>query len=84
MGEKPHTMRLHASGEEILLSLTDFTRGVINDRVGGHHKIATLLDEKLQADNVVGEIMHHDTSCLTEGPAERDIVSCCEMATLWR
>ncbi len=31
-------------------------------------------------DNVVREMMHHETLCLTgEGVAERHIMSCCEM-----
>ncbi len=29
--------------------------------------MATLLDEKSQADNFVEEMMHHDTLCLTGG-----------------
>ncbi len=36
-------------------------------------------------DNVVGEMMHHETLCLTgRGVAGRDMMSCCEMAMLWR
>ncbi len=35
--------------------------------------------------NVVREIMHHETLCLKGGGVmERDIVSCCKMAMLWR
>ncbi len=48
--------------------------------------MAALLDEKLKTDNVVGEMMHHDTLCLTGegGAAERDKVSCCEMETFFQ
>ncbi len=43
--------------------------------VGVHHFRGEMLD-----DNVVGEMMHHETLCLTgEGVSERDIMSCCEM-----
>ncbi len=42
---------------------------------GVHHCRKEMLD-----DNVVEEMMHHETLCLTgEGVSERDIMSCCEI-----
>ncbi len=65
-GDSLQGARHYASKGETLLSLTDFTRGDIKGRVGGRHcTMATLLDEKLQKDSVVGERMHYETSCLT-------------------
>ncbi len=66
-GDALQGARHHALEGETLLSLTDFTKGDVKGTVGGRHcTMTTLLDEKVQADNVAGESMHHETSCLTE------------------